>query len=127
MEAYKRAVDAFNDRDLETWIALSDPEIELAPLSTEMEGGIYRGHDGVRRFWADYLAVFPDFGVEWEEVRDLGDVTLARARLRGHGTESAAAFEQPIWQVVRWRDRRCVWWHSYRNEADALDAAGLSE
>jgi hypothetical protein len=50
-------------------------------------------------------------------------VTVARVRLRGHGTGSDVPFEQPIWQVARWRERRCLWWHSYRSEADALNDA----
>ena len=49
------------------------------------------------------ISVFPDFRGEPDEVRDLGDVTVVRGRLRGHGTESDASFEQTFWQVVKWR------------------------
>ena len=38
--------------------------------------------------------MFPDFGVEADEVRDPGDVTVVRGRFRGHGMQSDASFEQ---------------------------------
>ncbi len=126
VELHHRTVDAFNRRDLDTWLALTDREVELTPLNLELEGGSYHGHDGIRSFWEDYLRVFPDFSVEVDEVRDLGEVTVARVRLRGHGT-GAVPFEQPIWQVVRWRRRKCLWWRSFRSEADALEAAARRE
>jgi ketosteroid isomerase-like protein len=127
VELHQRAFEAFNRRDLDAFLALADLTIELVPLNLELEGGAYRGHAGVRSFWKDYLTVFPDFGVELDEVRDLGDVTVARVRLRGHGTGSEVPFEQPIWQVAHWRRQKCVWWHSFRSEDNALEAAGLRE
>ena len=83
LELHRRAFDSFNRRDLDAFLALADRNIELTPLNLELEGGCYRGHGGVRSFWKDYLTVFPDFSVELDEVRDLGDVTVARIRLRG--------------------------------------------
>ena len=127
VELHQRAFEAFNRRDLDAFLALADLTIELIPLNLELEGGAYRGHAGVRSFWKDYLTVFPDFSVELEEVRDLGDVTVARVRLRGKVTGTDVPFEQPIWQVAEWRRKECVWWHSFRSEDDALEAAGGRE
>jgi ketosteroid isomerase-like protein len=127
VQLHRQGLDAFNRRDLDAFVALADPAVELIPFNLEMEGGVYRGHEGVRSFFADYLAVFPDFTAEADEVRDLGDLTLARGRLLGHGSKSDASFEQRIWQVCRWRDYKCIWWRSFRNEKEALEAAGLSE
>jgi ketosteroid isomerase-like protein len=127
VELHHRAFEAWNRRDLDTWLELADPEVEIYSLNRELEGEPYRGHAGVRSFWRDYLAVFPDFSVEVDEVRDLGEVTLARIHLRGHGTGSDVPVEQPVWQVVKWRGGKCVSWDSYRSEAEALEAVGLSE
>lgn len=89
MELTYEANDAFNRRDLDALLALADPDIEVFPLIARLEGGgPYRGHDGVRRWWESWLAVAPDFSTEVEEVRDLGDVTVARFRVRGHGIRS---------------------------------------
>jgi ketosteroid isomerase-like protein len=125
IELVHSAHDAFNRRDLEAFVAMAAPEVEITPLTVELEGvASYHGHEGVRRWWKDLLTVFPDFQTEVDKVRDLGHITVARARLRGHGTESEAFFERPIWQVVEWHDEKAVWWQAFLTEAEALEAAG---
>jgi ketosteroid isomerase-like protein len=74
----RRGYDALNRRDLDAFLALMDPEVEFTTRFAQMEGGSqYRGHDGVREWWEDLLAIFPDFRVEVLEVRDLGDLAVA--------------------------------------------------
>lgn len=124
VELHRTSIDAWNRRDLEAFLALADPEVEIVPLNVEMERTPYRGEDGLRRFWDDYLTVFPDLRVDVIEIRDLGAVTVARVRLRGHGTESDASFVQATWQVVAWNNEKCVWWRSFRTELEAVEAAG---
>jgi ketosteroid isomerase-like protein len=120
--------DAFNRRDLEGFLALNDPDVQFTPYERAIEGlGPYRGHDDVRRWWEESLAVLPDLRVELDEVRDLGDMTLVRGCLRGHGSGSGAPFERTYWGLFRWREKKVVWWHAFGSEADALEAAGLSE
>ena len=126
VELHYRAGDAFNRRDLDAFLALMDPEVEFIPYVVTMEG-TYRGHDGIRRWWQDLFEVFPDWKVEAEEVRDLGDLTLMRGRLRGQGATSGAPFERPYWGAVEWRDEQIVWWHAFGSEAEALEAVGLRE
>ncbi len=128
VELTNEATDAFNRRDLDALLALADPDIEVFPLIARLEGGgPYRGHDGVRRWFESWLAVAPDFSTEVEEVRDLGDVTVARFRVRGHGIGSGATIEQTVWQLAEWRQKKCVRFLHFANEADALEAAGLRE
>jgi ketosteroid isomerase-like protein len=83
--------------------------------------------DAVRRWWETLLSVYPNFTSEVEEVRDLGDVTIARHAFRGQGTESGAQMEQKQWFVTRWRNGKAVWWQSLPTEAEALEAAGADE
>ena len=72
LERTRRAFDAFNRRDLDTFLALTDTNVEFATRYMEVEGDPhYRGHDGVRQWWRDLLAIFPDFSVEVLELRDL--------------------------------------------------------
>lgn len=126
-ELYHRIIDALNRRDLDAFLALSDPEVEIRPRSAALEGGDpYRGHGGVRSWWTNLLSVFPDFTCEIDDVRELGDATVARVRLRGHGLESAAPMEQPTWAAVIWRDGKASWWGTFESEPEALQAARLS-
>ena len=61
-----------------------DDDVEAFPILAGMEGG-YRGHDGIRRWWAGLLGTFPDFRAEIVELRDLGDSTIAVLRCEATG------------------------------------------
>ena len=127
VELQHRLTDAFNRRDLDAYLALTDEDIEAIPRVGGMEGG-YHGHDGTRRWWTDLLGAFPDFSVEFYEVHDMGgNLTLAAGRARGHGAGSDTPIEQVFWQVVRWRRGRCFWWAHFDTRAEALEGVGLSE
>jgi ketosteroid isomerase-like protein len=117
------AIDVFNRRDLDGFLALMAEDGEIHSRLVAMEGG-YRGLDGARRWWRDLLEFIPDYMVEpVGEVRAIGDATLAQLRARGHGAASTAPLDETFWQLVRWRDGKCVWWCNYMTEAEAIEAA----
>jgi ketosteroid isomerase-like protein len=118
-----RAAEAFNQRDLETFLALQHEDVEGFPLARAMEGG-YCGHDGTRRWWDAQFDSFPDLTIEVVEMSDPGDLTIAALRMRGHGAGGAVPVDTTIWRVSQWRDQRCIWWGTFRTEADALKAVG---
>ncbi len=128
VEQYQRAAEAFERRDLDAFLMVFDQDAEFTPRSVQADGGApYRGHDGIRRWWEGMFSVFSDYQAEVEDVQDLGDVMLARARLRGHGMESGAPIEQTQWHVIEWRRGKVVRWRTLGREAEAREAAGLSE
>jgi ketosteroid isomerase-like protein len=128
VELLHHAIDTFNRRDLEAYLATNDPDVEFTPYERALEGlGPYRGHDGVRIWWEESLAILPDLTAELYEVRALGDMTVARGRLHGTGAGSGASFERTLWLVNKWREAKVVWWRAFESEAEALEAAGLSE
>jgi hypothetical protein len=123
-----RANDAFNRRDLGPYLALMDPGVDFTPYEVWVQGGEpYRGHAGVRSWWEESFAVFPDLSAELYEVREFGDRTLARGRIWGQGAGSGASIERAMWVAAEWRDGKAVWWCSFESEAEALEAVGLSE
>jgi ketosteroid isomerase-like protein len=128
VERFYRATDAFNRRDLDAFLAVVDREVELITLYMEMEGNpSYRGHGGVREWWQNMLAVFPDFSMEVLEVRDFGDSGIAALRVHGHGLDSGVPVEQTVWAAGEWRDGKVTRWQNFGSEAEALKAAGLSD
>ena len=126
VELSHRAAEAFNERDLDAFLALQADDVEGVPLASDMEGG-YHGHAGTRRWWAAQFDSFPDLTIEVVGMRDPGDITIASLRMRGHGAGGAVPVDMTIWRVSRWRDGKCTWWGSFRSEEDALDAIGLSQ
>jgi len=126
VELARRSVDAFNRRDLDALLALMDDGVEGAPPLASVEGN-YQGHAGLRRWWQSLFEGLSDFSIEVVEVRDLGDLTVAVLRNRAHGATSGTPIEQRLWLVVKWRNRKAIWWHTFRDEAEALTAVGLEE
>ena len=54
-------------------------------------------------------------------------MTVARVCLHGQGMKSDAPTHGTQWQVTEWRDKKAIWVRHFPNEAEALEAAGLSE
>jgi ketosteroid isomerase-like protein len=127
VELYKRGIDAFNERDLEAFLTLADPDVVAVSRVLAIEGGSYRGHDGVRTWWKDLLDVFPDFTIELVSLREAGDFIIAALRNQAHGEGSDTPLEELVWQMAEWRDGKIIRWQMYRSEAEALEAAGLSD
>jgi ketosteroid isomerase-like protein len=126
VELTRRAFQAFEDRDLDGLLAILDDDVEAFPILAGMEGG-YHGHDGIRGWWAGLLGTFPDFRAEIVELHDLGELTIAALRLRGHGAESDTPVDAVVWQVTRFRHGKCTGWRVYTSQSEALEAGGLSE
>ena len=114
VELVHRAIDAFNRRDIDAFVALFDPHAESTSRLGQVEGRSYHGLDGVREWWRDTLAIFPDFSGEILDVRDHGAFIIALVHARGHGLDSGAPFDQTLWQVSEWRRGKVVWWQMLR-------------
>ena len=126
VEQHQRAADAYSRHDLDAFLAICHPDIELVSRHLELEGsGHLRGHAAVRRWWESLQSVYPDFTSEVEEVRDLGDVTVARHHFRAQGIHSDAPIEQTQWFVTQWREEKAIWWRVLPNEEEALEVAKL--
>jgi ketosteroid isomerase-like protein len=121
-----RAFQAFNKRDLDAVLADVHDDVEAFPRLAAVEGG-YRGHEGVRRWWAQLLGTFPDFHVEVLEVRDLGDFVVLALRVSGRGAESDTPLDAAFWHVNQFRDGKVIRWHVYTTEHEALEAVGPRE
>jgi ketosteroid isomerase-like protein len=112
--------ETFNRRDLDAMLAFMHAEVEIEPRLGALEGD-YRGHEGVRRWWSDFLDLLPDYMAELAEVQDLGDTTLGHIRGRAHGAASTVPVVETWWQSIRWRDGRCIRWRNFATKADALE------
>jgi ketosteroid isomerase-like protein len=122
IELIHQAYDAFNRRDLDSYLHFMDADVEIFPRQAAIEG-YYRGHAGIRRWWGDLLDVF----LEVVDVRVLGDTSLAVLRFLGHGADSESPFDETVWHVSRNRDGKSVWWRVYDTETEALEAVGLRQ
>lgn len=85
----------------------------------------------MREWLDDLLGAFPDFTFRIDDVRELGDRTLTRARVSGHGAHTmdsaAPMIDQENWILGEIRNGRIIWWGTFHTEADALAADGLRD
>jgi uncharacterized protein len=129
VEAVLRGYEAFNRGDLDAAAEGFHPEIEWSgPGVLPEKRQIYRGIDGVRRFWEQWQAEFEDFTVEIEEVIETGEQVIVMAAVSGTGRGSGAQVRSPsfphVWTI---RDGQAVRMEMLQTKAEALEAAGLSE
>jgi ketosteroid isomerase-like protein len=85
----------------------------------------YRGYDGVRRFWTQFLSGWDEYGVEVEELIDAGDQVVAVMRLSGRTNELEV--DEARSSLLTLRDGRIVRIEPFASKDGALEAAGLSE
>ena len=128
IELARRLIEAYNARDPEALVACCDPSVEVHTVIAEIDGGVYHGHDGVRRWQRDVEDAWgEDIRAEPEAYFDLGESTLALGVWRGRGLQSGMEVAMPIALVTRWRDGLMVYFQSYGNREDALSDLGVSE
>jgi len=121
-----RTYAALQRGDFDEFLSYFDPQVEFRSLVLEMEG-VFRGHEGVRQWWAGLRGAFPDWNPSLVEVRDLDDRVLIHASATGKGAASGVGIQTDLWQLVEVRNGRVVWYAAFRTEAEALEAAGLRE
>ena len=128
VELTRRAIEAYNARDAEAFIAICDPNIELHSVFAAVGGAVYQGHDGMRKFFRDFEEVWGDeIRIEPEAYFDLGDHTLVFDVAHGRGKQSGAEVAMPSSIVARWRDGLAVYVKGYAHREDALKDLGVSE
>jgi ketosteroid isomerase-like protein len=119
-------------RGMEYWLRTGealwddvDPEVEIHDHDI-LDAGIFRGHDGFRKWLADFGEAWESFRVEPQEYIAAGDgkvVLIARLSARGRGSGvSVERLDGVVWTI---RDAKTVRLDYYNTPAAALDAAGL--
>ena len=119
-----RGVAAFNAGDIEGMLAPIHPEVEFQPLRGVLEGTVYHGHQGFRR-WLEGMAE------DWDEFHlDVIDVTevasnwvLVQGRVRARGRASGVELDATGAWLCQLRDGLIGRLRFYRDVETALEAA----
>lgn len=110
VELFRRIIDAYNARDIEPFVAGFDPSVEVNTTFSGVSGGVYHGHEGVRRWqqglqeaWGDQIRMEPDV------YFDLGEHTLVVGVLHGRGLHSGVEVQSVAISVALCRTS-ARWW-----------------
>jgi ketosteroid isomerase-like protein len=118
---------AFLTGDTTAFLNCADPEVEWH-TATEVLDPIYRGREGLRHWMTEFFESWDALRVEPEEFLHAGpDRMLVALRLKGRGKGSGVDTDMLLYELMTIRDGRLVQRLSFRNRAEALEAAGLSE
>jgi ketosteroid isomerase-like protein len=116
--------DAFAGND-EAYLAHFDPDVEWVPLMAVLEGRVYRGHAGIRKWFQDLRRDWEVFTPVPEEIHVLGDGNFLilghwDARARGSGVELR---KQPAAWLQHRREGRIDRLQTFTDQEEALKAA----
>ena len=104
-----------------------DPEIEWVEDPSRADGRTYRGHEGVRESWERWLENFDQWGFDIERISDYGNRVLVVAVEQGRGSVSEAEVSARNYMVFTFRADKILRYEEFYEEAQALEAVGLSE
>ena len=123
VDTVRAGLEAVNRRDVEGMLATLHRDAEMVPAKAVLEGTVYRGHDGLRR-WVDEMADdWDDFRIEPLEVRSLeGDRVLVLGDVHARG-KSGVAMDQPAAWICELTDGKVTRIHFYADADAALAAA----
>lgn len=128
VDIVRAAFDATQRRDRDAFRRLYHPDIEWEDVGRLWgDWGTRRGLDDLRDAFLTYFAAWEQPAFELERIVDAGDQVVAFVRASGRGRESGLVIDQVIPQVWTLRSGRVVRVRAYREEAEALEAAGLRE
>jgi ketosteroid isomerase-like protein len=133
VEAVRRLFAAFQgvdvgnfERRLDEVREVFDPAVEwVAAPHSLLASEEYRGYDGVRRFWTQFLSAWDEYGVHVEELIDAGDQVVAVLRLSGRTNELEV--DEARSSLITLRDGRIVRIEPFASKAEALEAVGLQK
>jgi ketosteroid isomerase-like protein len=126
VEVVQRAIAALNERDVDAYLALCDPEVELVTPVAAIEGASV-GEEGIRQFFSGLEDAASDFRIDVEQLKALGAdrvFALLRVNFTSRGGISLVQPTANLYDLVGGKLRRV---HVYLDRDEAYQAAGLSE
>ncbi|HEX4669423.1 MAG TPA: nuclear transport factor 2 family protein [Solirubrobacterales bacterium] len=125
LDPVREFIRAFNERDLDAFVGVLDPEVEL-----HSGRGLRKGLEAAR-IWATREPGGVQQTIELEQLYEEGveggggsAVALIVRRWRWDADGSAAGQDEMAW-VFELRDRRVRSWRPYEDRAKALRAGGF--
>jgi ketosteroid isomerase-like protein len=126
VELALQAGELFSVRDVSALCELMDPDVEWVTLmGSQVEAVVYRGHAGVRKYFAVSADAWEYLRLEADQVIERGDQVVILGRAVGKGRASGVEVELPVAIQDRFRDGKIVFSKTWTDQDAALRDAGL--
>jgi ketosteroid isomerase-like protein len=128
VEIVRRAIDAFNRRDIDAIYECVNSDLEWFPaMPVTFAGGAFRGREGIESYVREVSDAWEEYRVLGEDIRDLNDRVLALSRVEALGAGSGAQVDSEMGQVYDFREGRISRIQTYLDHGEALKAAESGE
>lgn len=125
VEVARRAIEAFNEIDVDRFALLATEDFEWSPSMAAIEGQVFRGDRGIRAYFASLGESWEEFRILPGTFRDLPDAVVMLGALRGRGKNSGVTVDASLGMVFDLRDGRIARIRGFLEHAHALRAVGL--
>jgi ketosteroid isomerase-like protein len=126
VEVVRRWIDAYNGRDMEGVIGLTDPDFQFRSYFVGIES-VFHGHEGLRTYFTQLDDAYESFQVVASDLIDAGAAVLMVAQAQWRGKGSGATGATPIFPAFWLRSGKVVRGETFSDRREALEAVGLSE
>ena len=117
----REIIEALNRGDVGGMLARMDRDFEWRPLeASPAAGGVYRGHEQVRRYVEDWLTTFDNLRLDLEEPTGVADRVIAVVHGHGRGRASGLQLDTRFCQVWTVRGGTAVGMEEYATRELAL-------
>jgi ketosteroid isomerase-like protein len=127
VEIVQRNNDAYNRRDLDAYLDTVSEVVQFHSRFSAMDRRVYRGHDDLRRYFAELDEVWSRYEMKLERAIPVGPRVAGLFQVSAVGRESAVEMEEHPGVVFTLEAGKIVQIDAYATQAEALEAVGLSE
>ncbi len=127
VEIVRSVYARWSEGDFRATLDVVDPLVLMVLGPGFPDSGAYLGIEGLTNYTRGFLEPWSHVTIEAEEAIDAGDSVVVAVHQRGVGSESGVAIDMRYFQVWSFRGRKVIRIEGFRERAEALEAAGLSE
>jgi ketosteroid isomerase-like protein len=127
VEVATQAIEAFNGSDVDAFAVFTTPDFEWSPSMVAIEGTIFRGREGIERYFRSLNSSWEKFHIHRDRFHEAENLVVMLGRLEGRGMGSGVPVDAWLGMVFDFRGGLISRIRGYLDHDEALRAAGLAE
>src|SRR6516164_2834343 len=106
---------------------LVHPDVEMTLPRNLLEGGMYRGRDGLRRAFDDFAESWEAFRFAVDRIEDVDDFVVVLGRGFNTAREGGPSVDYELAILMRFREGQMIESRPFLDHSEALKAVGLED
>jgi ketosteroid isomerase-like protein len=128
VELVRRGFEVFNSGDIDRILSFTGADFEIeVPPGLSAEPDIYRGREGVRRYFRSFDEAMDEVHFEAQRFWDAAEAVVVDVRVTARGKQTEIPVEQRAAQLWTIRGGKVVRIRAYASLSEALETVGLAE